>query len=254
MKWEMVEDYPELSARAAERMLLAIEQDPHLVLGLPTGRTPEGMYARVVEGCSRRYRCFQDVVTFNLDEYVGIEAAHRGSYSAYMRRHLFEHVDMRPGNIHIPDGMAARVRGRRPELELDEALVLECQAYEEQLAEAGGLGLCFLGLGVNGHIGFNEPGAPFGSRTRLVELAHSTREANAGLFPDGRVPDRAITMGIGTILESGAIVLLASGEAKAEAVGRLAHGPVSEAMPATALRAHTDVTVIVDRAAAHGLT
>src|SRR5207302_570810 len=143
----------------------AIRDDPRAVLGLPTGRTPVGMYERVVAKCSREYHCFRDVVTFNLDEYGGISCEHPGSYCTYMRRHLFNHVDLDRNNAHIPDGAA-------PDL------AAECARYERDIAEAGGLGLTFLGLGQNGYIGFNEPGTPFTSRTRVVELTQSTRVAN----------------------------------------------------------------------------
>src|SRR5262249_23607979 len=141
------------------------------------------------------------------DEYIGISSDHPGSYCTYMRRHLFSHIDINPANTHIPDGMHP-----------------DPARYEQEIANAGGLGLTFLGLGQNGHIGFNEPGTPFTSRTRVVELTQSTRHANADLFPDGRVPTQAITMGIGTILDSRRIVLLASGASKRAAIERLRSG------------------------------
>ena len=232
MKWESFADYASLSTRAAEILLGEISANPHAVLGLPTGRTPIGMYERVVIECAREYHCFRDVPTFNLDEYVGIGAGHPGSYAAYMREHLFAHVDLQPANAHIPNGKA---------LDLD----AECARYEEDVREAGGLRLTFLGLGRNGHIGFNEPGTPFTSRTRVVELTESTRHANADLFPDGRVPTRAITIGIATILSSQRVVLLASGESKRGAVEQLSKGAVDETFPASALWNHQDVTVLV---------
>jgi glucosamine-6-phosphate deaminase len=232
VKWQSFDSYESLSAHAASLLLAAIRENPRAVLGLPTGRTPVGMYERVVAECSREYHCFRDVVTFNLDEYVGIPRDHPGSYFTYMRRHLFDHVDIDPRNAHIPDGTAA---------DLD----AECANYEREIAAAGGLGITFLGLGQNGHIGFNEPGTPFDSRTRVVELTQSTRIANAAHFSDGHVPTRAITIGIGTILESKRIVLLASGAAKRGAIERLRGGEVSEDFPASALHRHGDVTVLV---------
>ena len=231
MKWERLPDYDALSARAASILLDAIRSNPREVLGLPTGRTPIGMYDRVVGECSREYHCFRDVVTFNLDEYVGIPRHHPGSYCTFMREHLFDHVDLAAGNTHIPNGMAT---------DLD----AECAHYENELREAGALGLTFLGLGRNGHIGFNEPGTPFDSRTRVVELHESTRIANASLFPDGHVPTSAITMGIATILESRRIVLLVAGGGKEEAVERLHARKVTEDFPASALWLHDDVTVL----------
>ncbi|HKB80222.1 MAG TPA: glucosamine-6-phosphate deaminase [Thermoanaerobaculia bacterium] len=232
MNWETFADYGALSDRAASILLAAIGDDPHVVLGLPTGSTPVGMYDRVVAECAREYRCFRDVVTFNLDEYVGIPRDHAGSYAHFMQQHLFDHIDIRPENAHIPNGMAPD-RG------------VECARYERAIGGAGGLGLTFLGLGSNGHIAFNEPGTPFDSRTHVVALSESTRRANAPFFLDQRVPTHAITMGIGTILESRAVVLLASGEKKREAIERLRSGEESVNFPASVLGRHPNVRVLV---------
>ena len=231
MKFETFDSYESLSARAASILLDAIRRDPQIVLGLPTGRTPIGMYERVVTECSREYRCFRDVTTFNLDEYVGIPPSHPGSYCTFMRRHLFEHVDIDPDNAHIP-------RGDAPDLEV------ECDRYEGEVRAAAGLGLTFLGLGSNGHIAFNEPGTPFDSRTRVVALTESTRKANQEVFGES-VPTHAITIGIGTILESASIVLLAAGEKKRAAIERLRSGEVSESFPASALWKHSDVRFLI---------
>ena len=250
MRWETVRDAGELAERAARRLLAAIEESPAAVLGLPTGTTPVGMYRRVVAACSARPGCFSRVTTFNLDEYAALPPGHPSSYRSFMEKHLFTHVDLSPERTHLPDGTAAAVRRENPGLDLEEALAVECLRYERAIAEAGGLSLTVLGLGVNGHIAFNEPGSHHDSRTRVVELAAATRRANAPHFPGEHVPRRAITMGIGTLLESRALVLLASGTGKAEAVDRLRSRAVSEAFPASALHAHPDVTVLVDRAAA----
>lgn len=232
MKWETLTDYDALSARAAEIFLTAIRRDPHIVLGLPTGRTPVRMYERVVAACGREYHCFRDAVTFNLDEYVGIARSHPGSYFTFMKQHLFDFIDIDPANAHLPDGAAAD-------------LGAECARYEHEIAAAGGLGLTFLGLGADGHIAFNEPGTPFDARTRVVTLTESTRAANASLFPEGRVPTHAITMGIASILDSKSIVLVASGASKKAAIERLRSGELSEQFPASALWRHRDVTVLV---------
>jgi len=229
--WKSFADYESLSIHAAEIFLAAIRESPAIVLGLPTGQTPLGMYERVVAECSREYHCFRDVVTFNLDEYAGITCDHPGSYCTFMQRVLFDHVDIAPENAHIPDGAV-------PDLDA------ECTRYEDAIARAGGLGLTFLGLGSNGHIAFNEPGTPWSSRTRVVELTESTRAANAAIFA-GEVPTRAITMGIATILASRRIVLLASGERKRAAIERLRGGERSLEFPASALHTHADVTVLV---------
>ena len=233
MIWEKLDNDDALSTRAATILLDAIRNDPHMVLGLPTGRTPIGTYQHVVSECSRQYHCFRDVTTFNLDEYAGIPHDHPASYSTYMKRHLFDHVDINPARVHIPDGMARD-------------LGAECHRFENLIAASAGPRLTFLGLGRNGHIGFNEPGTPFDSRTRVVELTESTRAANAPNFPDGPVPTHAITMGIGTILESKRIVLLASGSRKKEAIERLRSRVVDVSFPASALWSHANVQVLTD--------
>ena len=220
MNWETVADYGALSQRAAEILLQAIGDDPKIVLGLPTGRTPVGMYERVVTECAREYHCFRDVTTFNLDEYVGPSR----EYCQFMKRNLFDHVDIDPANTHIPDGAG-------PDLDA------ECARYERAIAAAGGLDLTFLGLGGNGHIAFNEPGTPFRSRTHVVPLSEQTRAANR------TASTHAITMGLGTILESRAIVLLA-GANKRAAIETLRSGEVSEDFPASALWRHPNVHVI----------
>lgn len=235
MKWESFASAGALSDRAARMFLDAIRTEPRIVLGLPTGRTPVGMYDRVVRECTRTYHCFRGVTTFNLDEYVGVSPDHPGSYFAFMKQHLFDHVDLDPANAHLPNGMAADLEA-------------ECARYEAEIDAAGGLALTFLGLGRNGHIGFNEPGTPFDARTRVVALTESTRHANADLFPEGHVPTHAITMGIATILASARIVLLVAGSGKEEAVARLRSAEITEDFPASALWRHGDVTVLSSRA------
>jgi len=239
MNWETLADYPALSTRAASLLLDGIRRDPKLVLGLPTGNTPVGMYEGVIAECKREYHCFRDVVAFNLDEYVGIPRDHPGSYYMFMQAHLYSHVDIDDKNTYIPNG-------RAPDLKV------ESERYERAIRNAGGLGLTVLGLGSNGHIAFNEPGTPFESRTHVVALSESTRRANAAFFLDQPVPTHAITMGIGTILESRAIVLLASGAKKREAIARLRSGEQSVDFPASALWSHPNVLVLVDEAAARG--
>jgi glucosamine-6-phosphate deaminase len=190
------------------------------------------MYSRITTVCTGEYHCFREVTTFNLDEYAGIPTNHPGSYATYMKQHLFDHVDIDPSRANIPDGDV-------PDLQA------ECARYERAITAAGGLAITFLGLGSNGHIAFNEPGTPFDSRTRVVKLTESTRRANAPFFADARVPTQAITIGIGTILDSRSIVLLASGAKKREAVERLQSRVVDVAFPASALWQHPDVQVLV---------
>lgn len=232
MEWEQFESDELLSEAAAEIFLAAIRNNPRIVLGLPTGRSPVGMYRRIVRECAREYHCFKNVTTFNLDEYVGVAPDHPASYHTYMRHHLFKHVDVDPENVHIPHG------------DSDDPAA-EAQRYERELSDAGGLGLTFLGLGRNGHIGFNEPGSSFDARTRVVELTPSTRKANAEFFSDGEVPTHAITMGIGTILESQSIVLIAAGQGKQDAIATLRSGELDETFPASALWKHPNVRVLV---------
>lgn len=232
MIWEQLESYDTLSSRASEILLAAIRANPRSVLGLPTGKTPTGMYARVTDECKREYHCFRDVTTFNLDEYVGIAREHAGSYYTFMKTNLFDHIDIDPSNTHIPNGAA-------------ENLDAECRRYEQAIEDAGGIDLTFLGLGRNGHIAFNEPGTPFRSRTRVVELSESTRQANAAYFPNGDVPQQAITMGIATIMSSRRIVLLATGTGKAEAIARLRSRDITVDFPASALWTHANVHVLV---------
>lgn len=234
MNWESFDSYESLAARAAEIFLAAIRRDPRLVLGLPTGRTPIGLYERVVAACRRQYHCFRDLTTFNLDEYAGIPGDHPGSYCTFMKRHLFDHVDLDPHRTHIPRGAAAD-------------LETECARYENEIRAAGGLGLTFLGLGANGHIAFNEPGTPFDSRTHVAALSAETRQSNAEIFAGESVPAHAITIGIGTILDSRSIVLLASGANKRAAMEHLRSREIGEDFPASALWLHEDVTVLATR-------
>jgi len=233
LNWDSFDSYESLSRKAADILFKFIRKNPGEVLGLPTGRTPIGMYERLVQECKREYHCFREVTAFNLDEYVEIPRDHPGSYYTYMRNHLFDHVDIDASRAHIPDGNARDLNA-------------ECRRYEAEIKAAGGLGVTFLGLGRNGHIGFNEPGAPFDSRTRVVELTESTRLANAPHFQDGNVPTRAITMGIATILESRQIVLLAAGSGKQEAIERLRSGVRDVSFPASALWRHSNVRVLVN--------
>jgi glucosamine-6-phosphate deaminase len=204
------------------------------VLGLPTGSTPEGFYAALAQSGAD----FRAVQTFNLDEYLGLPREHDQSYYTFMKRHIYDRVNLDPAHTHVPFGMAAD-----PEA--------ECRSYEAAIREASGIDVMLLGIGHNGHIGFNEPGTPWTSRTRRVELAAKTRQANARFFGsiDG-VPREALTMGIGTILESRQIILLASGEGKAEIIRRTLEGEAGVDVPATALQGHPNVTVLLDRAAA----
>jgi glucosamine-6-phosphate deaminase len=250
MEWEVLQDHARISERAAEILLDSIDSNPAVRLGLPTGTTPIGMYEHAVKLCRSRYHCFRDVITFNLDEYVGIPREHPGSYFTYMRRRLFDHVDLKLRNAHVPCGDPVVLQTLFPGMDLEEALVRECERYEREIGDAGGIDLLFLGLGRNAHIAFNEPGTPHSSRTHLIVLDESTRRANAPHFAGEDVPHRAITMGIATILEARRIVLLASGAGKSSALEALRSGAISEQIPASALHRHPDVRILCDVAAA----
>ena len=179
---------------------------------------------------------FSNVIAFNLDEYYGVPASSKHSYHQFMQKHLFSHIDILPENCHIPDGSV-----------LPKDVHEQCLEYERKIELAGGLDFQLLGVGRNGHIGFNEPGTPFNSRTHVVELEESTRRANARFFDSiDDVPTHAITMGVATILESRKIILLASGKSKQEAIKKLLTEEPSEAFTASALLNHPNVTVIVD--------
>jgi len=215
-----------------------LRRNPRRVLGLATGRTMESVYARLVQLHRREKLDFSACQTFNMDEYVGLPGDHVNSYRYYMDHKLFLGVNVDLNNTHLPDGMAMDIPA-------------ECRHYEEQIAQCGGIDLQLLGIGLTGHLGFNEPASSLRSRTRLEVLSPVTRAQNGPLFKAPEVmPLRAITMGVGTILEARQCLLLATGGAKAEIVARAIEGPVTSMISATALQFHAHCTVVLDEAAA----
>lgn len=240
MELQAHDSHEEASRAAAKTVALTVSGEPGATLLLPTGSTPLGMYRELVRLYHEGELSLSRATIFNLDEYLGIPRDHPESYRRYMRTHLYRFVDADPEKTHIPDAES-------PDPEE------ECERYDAAIRESGGADLCVLGIGRNGHIGFNEPGSPFSSRTRVVGLAESTRRANAVGFDAGAVPERAITVGMRTIFESRKILLLASGEGKAEAVAAAVEGEVSPHIPASMLREHPDVTFLLDRDAASAL-
>ena len=235
-------DYAELSREAARMIANAMRKKPDLCLGLATGDTQQGMYRELVRMHREENLDFSRVITFNLDEYIGLPAGHPQSFRATMQKSLFDHVNITASQIHIPDGTA---RGN-----FDEA----CHQYEEEIHRAGGIDLQIVGIGKDGHIGFNEPTSSLASRTRPKTLTQQTIEDNRHNFPPGEEPpNAAITMGIGTILEARRILLLASGAAKAKAVALAVEGPLTASVSASALQMHRDVTILVEREAAENL-
>ena len=214
------------------------------VLGLATGSTPTRMYEELVRLHQEEGLSFQHVITFNLDEYFPMQPDSLQSYVRFMHEYLFDHIDIRPENVHLPDGTV-------PAEQVGEF----CRRYEEQIQEAGGIDLQVLGIGRTGHIGFNEPGSGPASRTRLITLDHITRtDAASDFYGEENVPRRAVTMGVGTILEAREIVLLAWGEGKAAVVKRMVEGDMTDSVPATYLQRHPNVRVSLDQAAAAELT
>ena len=237
MKIIFAKDYEELSKKAAEEMLAVIRSTPKAVLGLATGTTPLGLYARLIEDHKINGTDYRHIRTVNLDEYKGLPASHEQSYAYFMRHNLFEGLGIAPEQTNIENGMAK-----------DEAE--ECARYDA-LLDAMPRDIQLLGLGSNGHIAFNEPKTPFGSGTHVVSLAESTIKDNARLFASqDEVPRKAFTMGIRHIMQAKRILILASGANKAEAVFRMAKGPVTEDVPASVLQLHPDCTLIADEAAA----
>ena len=232
-----------LSSALATRVLQAIVARPALVLGLPTGRTPLGLYRELRERSSGNRIDWSRVRTFNLDEFAGLDPASPNSYRAYMQAELFDHVSIDPANIGFLDGAA-------PDLEA------ECRRYENAIEAAGGIDLQILGIGANGHIGFNEPASGLCAHTHVAGLERESREANSALFGGDwtRVPERALSMGMATILSAREVVLIATGAEKADAVHGMIEGLISTRLPASLLQVHPRVTVMVDRAAGQRLS
>lgn len=232
-----VKNYDALSLKACESIIAEVNNHEEPVLGLATGSTPEGLYQLLIDKYQDGKVSFEKTITFNLDEYVGLPVENPNSYYYYMHEKLFDHID-------LPDNRAFLPRGNVADLQK------ECLDYEETIREAGNIDVQILGLGLNGHIGFNEPGTSFDSRTHVVELDESTRQANSRFFDSmSEVPTQAITMGIGTIMESEKIILLVSGEKKADTVARLVQGDISGEFPASILQKHENVILIADEGA-----
>ena len=231
------EDYYEMSHKAANIIAAQVISKPNCVLGLATGSTPIGTYKRLVEMYEAGDLDFSGVKTANLDEYKGLTRDNDQSYYFFMHDNLFNHVNIDPENTNIPDGTK-------------EDAEKECAAYEELIKELGGVDLQLLGLGHNGHIGFNEPADDFPVATHCVDLQESTIEANKRFFASiDDVPRKAYTMGIGTIMNADKILILVSGEDKADIVAKAFFGPVTPQVPASVLQLHKNVTLIADAAA-----
>ncbi len=237
----VVKDYDSISKEAGQIFIEAIKNKPNIVLGLATGSTPIGMYKEMIKAHKEEGLDFSKVVTFNLDEYVGLTKDHPSSYRYFMDNELFNHINIDKNNTNVPDGKANN---------LEEF----CGKYDEMIKEAGGIDIQVLGVGENGHIAFNEPEESLSAGTSIVKLTDNTIEVNARFFDSmDEVPKQAITMGMGSILKSRKIVLLANGEKKAPVIKKLLNeNRVSTMFPVSFLYLHPDVTVIVDEAAYNG--
>lgn len=237
MKIYETKDYEAMSRKAAEIIAAQVVTKPDCVLGLATGSTPIGIYSLLSRWCAGGHVSFSGVSTVNLDEYLGLDGGHVQSYRYFMQTNLFEHIDVPAEHTHLPSGTA-------PDPEA------ECRRYEELIASLGGADLQLLGLGHNGHIGFNEPGGAFVLSTHVVDLTESTIRANSRLFSHiDEVPRQALTMGVGAIMGAKRILMAVSGADKAEAVYQAFAGPVTPQVPASILQLHPDVILVGDQAA-----
>lgn len=237
MKIISAKDYQALSRAAANIISAQVILKPSCVLGLATGSSPVGTYQQLIEWYKKGDLDFSQVRTVNLDEYVGLDKDHDQSYAYFMRTNLFDHINVDPANTNIPDGMAP-----------DEAE--ECARYDKVIHDLGGIDLQLLGLGVNGHIGFNEPADAFSTGTHQVTLTESTRDANKRFFGSiDEVPTHARTMGTREILQARRVLMVASGANKAQAIKDAFFGPVTPQVPASILQYHPDFTLVADEAA-----
>ena len=237
MKIYMTEDYQTMSRKAANILSAQIILKPNSVLGLATGSTPIGMYKQLVIWYEKGDLDFAQIKTVNLDEYVGLEHTHEQSYRYFMQNNLFDHVNINPANTNVPDGLVADPQA-------------ECDWYNQVIRKLGGIDIQVLGMGHNGHIGFNEPGNAFELETHVVDLSERTIQANARFFASAdEVPRQAMTMGIKSIMMAKKILMLVSGEDKAEAVWKAFAGPVTPQVPASILQLHPYVTLVGDKAA-----
>lgn len=238
MKLVVVKDYEEMSKVAAEVMGEVINEKPDAVLGLATGGTPIGMYKELINMNKAGKVDFNKVTTVNLDEYIGLAGTHKQSYRYFMNKNLFDHINIDKEKTYVPNGLAENIEE-------------EGKAYDKKIDELGGTDIQLLGVGNNGHVAFNEPAGVLIAGTHLTGLTESTIEANSRFFDSmEEVPKTAITMGLGQIMKSKKILLIASGEGKADAIKELFHGRITTECPVTMLNMHRDVTVIIDEAAA----
>lgn len=237
MRIEKFRSIADLNQAAAQLIIEAVQSNPAIVLGLATGSSPIGVYQNLIENHRTEGTSYRDVTTFNLDEYEGLGGTNENSYRYFMNKELFDHIDIKPANTHVPSGVGD--------------LQANCEAYEAKILEAGGIDVQLVGIGANGHIAFNEPGTPFDSLTHIANLSQATIDANARHFPSREdIPKRAISMGIQSILNAKQVIMVAFGKSKAEALKQMIEGPVTTDLPASALQKHPNVIVLLDSEAA----
>ncbi|MCK6076139.1 glucosamine-6-phosphate deaminase [Paenibacillus silvae] len=237
MNIRIFENEEDLNATGAGLIASLLQTKPRAVLGLATGSSPVGIYKQLIAMYQKGLVSFAQASSFNLDEYVGLPTEHRESYRSFMNEQLFHHIDMDLSRTNVPNGEASD-------------LAEECAGYERRLEDCGPVDLQLLGIGHNGHIGFNEPGTELTGRTHVVDLKEETRKANARFFDSiDEVPAQAITMGVGSILKAKQILLIARGEEKAEIIREAFMGPITTSCPASLLQCHPNVVVLLDRAA-----
>lgn len=237
MKVIIAKDYDEMSKAAADIIKDLVNSTPNCILGLATGSTPIGMYKKLIEYNNRKMVDFSKVTTFNLDEYLGLAGSHPQSYRYFMDDNFFNHININKNNTCVPNGTAENINE-------------ECTSYDRKISEAGGIDLQVLGIGNNGHIGFNEPSDTLHVGTHATKLKKDTIIANSRFFNCiEEVPTAAVTMGIGGIMKARQILLLASGNSKAEIISKLVNGKIDTQIPASLLQIHSNVIIIVDEAA-----
>ena len=237
MNFIKVNNYDELSTKAAALICAQVVMKPNCVLGLATGSSPLGTYEKIAEKCAKGEVDFSKVSSINLDEYVGLDGSNDQSYRYFMNTNLFEKINIDVTKTNVPNGCAADLQK-------------ECEAYDALIAQSGGIDLQLLGIGLDGHIGFNEPDSYFEKATHVVDLDPSTIEANARFFAsEADVPRQAYTMGIGNIMQAKKIVVVVSGKDKAKILREVVCGPITPRVPASVLQLHPDVTIVADEAA-----
>ncbi|GAB3007958.1 glucosamine-6-phosphate deaminase [uncultured Cyclobacterium sp.] len=237
MQIQIFQDKESLHRAVAQMFVDAVKAKPSIVLGLATGSSPLETYENMIKDHQENGTDYSEVVTFNLDEYIGLDGSHSQSYRHFMNTSLFNGLNIPLGQTNVPSGTG----------DVDKT----CEDYEAKIANTGGIDLQLLGIGTNGHIGFNEPGTPFDTRTHVTELTKETIDGNARFFESAEsVPKKAVTMGIQTIMDAKKIVLIAYGSKKAAAIRDMVNGPITESMPASILQDHSDTTLFLDEEAA----